>query len=136
MRKRLELYLIIMILLISVTSTTSEAGQGGFLYANGSFTTINVPGATGGTYGGGIDNSGNMIVGNYIDGTGSHGFLYANGSFTTIDVPGDPNNTSARGINDSGEIVGYFTNVPESATMLLLCCSLIGLGGLRRRFNT
>jgi hypothetical protein len=59
-----------------------------------SFTTIDVPGATGGTSANGINNSG-QIVGSFSDASGSHGFIDTGGSFTTIDVPGATGGTSA-----------------------------------------
>jgi probable HAF family extracellular repeat protein len=83
---------------------TSNAGDRGFLYTAGSFTTINVPGAIG-TRAYGINDSG-QIVGL----AGNHGFLLDTASsFTTIDVPGAAS-TYATGINNSGQIVGsYFS---------------------------
>jgi probable HAF family extracellular repeat protein len=72
-----------------------------------SFTTIDVPGATGGTRGArGINDSG-QIVGSFYDGVRDHGFAYSGGRFTTIDVPGAFTNV-AFGINNSGQIVGSF----------------------------
>jgi uncharacterized membrane protein len=73
----------------------------------GSFTTIDVPGATR-TAAYGINNSG-QIVGWFRDALGDHVFLDTGGSFTTINAPG-ATNTYAYGINDSGQIVGYFTD--------------------------
>jgi probable HAF family extracellular repeat protein len=106
------------------------------------FTTIDIPGATGGTTGYGINDSG-QIVGGYSDSTGNHGFVYTAGSITTIAVPG-PFSTSANGINDSGQIVGYFKNcceihgflatpTPEPGTLPLLIGCLIGLAVVLHR---
>jgi probable HAF family extracellular repeat protein len=76
-----------------------------FLYANGSFTTIEVPGVTI-TEAFGINDSGD-IVGSYRDNMGmTHGFLYSNGKFTTLDFPG-ASVTVAYDINNLGTIVGY-----------------------------
>ncbi|MGO9211424.1 MAG: hypothetical protein ACLPXM_13295 [Terriglobales bacterium] len=76
----------------------------GFLFSNGSYSTIDVPGATN-TSLFGINNLGD-IVGDYIDTSGvTHGFLMSNGSVTTLDFPG-ATNTNAQGINDTGKIVG------------------------------
>src|SRR4029077_5937652 len=70
----------------------------GFLDTGGSFTTIDVPGATN-TNAYGINNSG-QIVGWFRDGLGDHVFLDTGGSFTTINAPG-ATSTYAYGINDS-----------------------------------
>lgn len=76
----------------------------GFQFSNGSYTMINVPGATN-TSLFGINNRGD-IVGDYIDANGvTHGLLVRNGSFITIDFPG-ATNTNAQDINDNGDIVG------------------------------
>ena len=78
----------------------------GFLFSEGSFSTIEPPGAQASTaYG--INNAG-QIVGSYLalDGT-YHGFLLSNASFTTIDFPG-ASQTVPQGINDAGQIVGYY----------------------------
>jgi len=76
----------------------------GFQLSNGTYTYIDVPGATN-TSIFGINNLGD-IVGDYVDASGvQHGFVMSNGIVTTIDFPGSTN-TNAQGINDSGEIVG------------------------------
>jgi probable HAF family extracellular repeat protein len=81
-------------------------GIHGYLDSGGSFTSINVPGASN-TYLSGI-NAGGQIVGNFNDATGrSHGFLDSGGSFTSISVPGALN-TSANGINAGGQILGGY----------------------------
>jgi len=82
----------------------NSPGFQGFVFSNGSYTTINVPGATN-TSLFGINNLGD-IVGDYIDASGAtHGLLMSNGNITTIDFPGSTN-TNAQDINDNGEIVG------------------------------
>src|SRR6266545_3274488 len=70
------------------------------------FTTLDVPGSTGGTTAFGINTSG-QIVGAYGDGGGQHGFLLSGGSYTTLDVPGSTA-TAATGINASDQIVGIY----------------------------
>jgi probable HAF family extracellular repeat protein len=80
-----------------------STGAHGFLYSGGSFTTIDVPGATTGTTVAFGINDASEVVGSFYDGAGSHGFLYSGGSFTAIDVPGL---AVAFGINDVGQIVG------------------------------
>jgi uncharacterized membrane protein len=109
------------------------AGWHGFLLDQGSYTTLDVPGAIR-TFATGINASG-QIVGSYDDAAGTHGFLLDQGSYTTLDfVPSGINNlgqivggnllydqgcyitldvpgsrgTSASGINDSGQIVGGY----------------------------
>jgi probable HAF family extracellular repeat protein len=78
----------------------------GFLYSNGTYTTINDPLATTSSIAYGINDAG-QIIGDYED--GNHGFLYnpSSGTFTTLNNPGN-NGTFWRGINASGQIVGYF----------------------------
>jgi probable HAF family extracellular repeat protein len=74
-----------------------------FLFANGNYTTLDLPGSYG-TSANGINTSG-QIVGDYGDTAGHHGFLLDQGSYITLDVPGAIW-TYAQGINDSGQIVG------------------------------
>jgi probable HAF family extracellular repeat protein len=93
----------------------------GFIYKQGTFTTLDFPGAMGTTLLG-VNNSGAM-VGAYADASFAlHGFLYRNGTFTTIDAPGAGTNraagcpfsgsegTLATGISASGAIVGSTCN--------------------------
>lgn len=77
------------------------------------FTTIDVPGASG-TLAAGI-NAGGQIVGIYYDSGGNpHGFLLKRSNFVTVDVPGSlvgvPGKlpTEANGINPAGDIVGDY----------------------------
>ena len=89
-------------------------GRHGFLYRNGTFQTIDVPGAYS-TSATGINARG-QIVGSFFVETGSergsHGFIYDDGVYTTFDVPGagtvNGAATRAFGINNRGEIVGSF----------------------------
>jgi probable HAF family extracellular repeat protein len=83
----------------------------GFLRtSNGSFATIDVPGAAI-TIGEGINNPG-TIVGVYVtNGNNLHGFVLNNGAFMTVDVPdqsGNAQQTEINSINAKGEIVGYY----------------------------
>jgi len=76
-----------------------------FLYASGSFSSLNYPGAQE-TFAYGINDSG-QVVGWYEDGTGrEHAFLYSSGTFTSFNYPGAT--TYAYGLNDMGDIVGSF----------------------------
>jgi hypothetical protein len=101
----------------SYTFTCSGSNHG-FLYAGGSFSTLDFPGASpgGSTEAFGINSSGNIVgrygtSGPYVE---NNGFLLASGSFTTIDVPGAVL-TSAIGINDTGTITGWYE---DSASIL------------------
>jgi probable HAF family extracellular repeat protein len=85
----------------------------GFLYANGSYVTLDVPSATA-TRALGINDAG-QIVGSYDNAGGHHGFLYSNGVYTSIDdpqagpMPGQ-GTYAASGINNVGNIVGYYSD--------------------------
>jgi len=91
----------------------------------------------------GINNLGD-IVGDYVDAGGvMHGFLDANGMFTTIDAPG-ATSTTANGINDQNQVVGFYTDandntigfvtqVPEPASLLLVSAGLAAVGVTRRK---
>lgn len=73
----------------------------------GTFTTIDVPGATS-TVAFGINNAG-TIVGRYASGGRTHGWVRtADGEITTIDYPG-AGFTVAGAINNRGDIVGWYT---------------------------
>jgi probable HAF family extracellular repeat protein len=75
----------------------------GFLYSDGNFTTVDVPGMIGQTNAYGINNA-SEIVGI----AGTHGFLYSRGIYTILDAPdGTVPVTTTQGINNEGQIVGY-----------------------------
>jgi hypothetical protein len=76
--------------------------QYGFLYNNGIYTTINIPGVV-------AINSGGQIIGF----NGTTGFVYSKGTYTTIDVPGS-NITDPISINKAGQIVGDERPATES----------------------
>ncbi len=76
----------------------------GFLYNNGTWTTLDYPSAAS-TTAYGINASGE-IIGTYTDSSGNvYGFLYNNGVWTTINDPSGTAGTSPFGINDAGVIV-------------------------------
>jgi hypothetical protein len=78
------------------------------LATQGTFTTIDFPGATF-TNVTGI-NPGGDIVGTYTSADDvDHGFLLSGGEFTSIDVPG-ATFTGADKINSGGDIVGTYTS--------------------------
>ncbi len=81
----------------------------GFIYTNGVFSQIDVPGAAF-TEAFDINNIGQIVGAFFPESTGaSHGFLFSAGSFKQLDVPGALN-TDPKGLNDSGQIVGNFTS--------------------------
>src|SRR5262249_20920910 len=96
-----------------VGNYTDTGAVHGFLYSNGTYTTLDDP--SGRTIALGINNLG-QIVGEYGDASNTaHGFLYSNGTYTTLDDPlanltGNGNGTLAQGINDAGQIVGSYDN--------------------------
>jgi probable HAF family extracellular repeat protein len=148
---------------ITIATGINDAGQivgwyqdslGGsaFLYNGGSYTTLNVPGATGATIAEGINDSG-QIVGWYQDASGNHGFRYSGGAYTTIDDPSSPLGlTMAWGINNAGQIAGYYgdngTNpsgahgflatptsaaaIPEPTSWAMILSGFCGLGVVMR----
>src|SRR5258708_14162941 len=81
----------------------SEANSSGFLYSGGTFTNLQVPGAS---YTGPIGiNDFDKIVGFYHVGgsTNFNGFVYSNGTYTTLTAPGGP--TIPYAINNLRQIV-------------------------------
>lgn len=88
----------------------ASATRLGFLYHDGSFTTLIVPGATGEELGVAFAlNNEDEIVGRYTTGSTSRSFIYANGIYTTLDGPLAASGSEATGINDDGAIVGSYT---------------------------
>jgi probable HAF family extracellular repeat protein len=87
---------------------TDTNGTHGFVFNNGSYSAVDVPGALW-TAAYGINNTG-QIVGGFgasENPDGRHGFLISGGSISTIDVPGSTD-TIARGVNSRGQIVGDY----------------------------
>ena len=76
----------------------------GFLYSNGTFTTIDpAPSHYSGAQG--INDLGE-IVGTFVDTANkTHGFIYQSGTFTTFDAPGSIG-TELYGVNRTGTVVG------------------------------
>jgi uncharacterized membrane protein len=93
--------------LCSLVAMALSAGVMGLANADYIFTTIDVPGAIGGTYPTGINNAG-QIVGAYLLGGDNAGtFLLSGGTYTSLNVPG-ADATGANGINNLGQIVGAY----------------------------
>jgi hypothetical protein len=94
------------------TKPAYDAAAHGFIYQNGTFTTVDGPGAVN-TYLSAINNNGE-IVGYYSTPDknafpfpyDTHGLVYDHGTMTTLDNS-DNTNTIFTGINDAGVIVGY-----------------------------
>lgn len=90
---------------LGIFSLVQSAWADSFLFSNGAYKVINVPGANRDTTVAQDINNRGEIVGTFSDSTGTHGFLDVNGVFTRIDFPGSMF-TEAYGINNSGQIVG------------------------------
>jgi probable HAF family extracellular repeat protein len=85
----------------------SNNQQHGFLYDNGVFTSVDVPGASI-TSATGINDYGH-VVGFYEDDAGVHGFVDDGETVAPIDAPyPDVSSTSALGMNNGGDIVGMY----------------------------
>jgi hypothetical protein len=134
---------------VSVPGTGLSGGGllGGGYFVFPTYTTLNDPNATSGTYATGINNNG-LITGYYIDALGTHGFIYNGSTYTTIDDPfGVTGTTKAIGINDNGQVVGQFndatgythsfiasqTAVPIPGAFWMFLTGVVGLLGLKRR---
>jgi uncharacterized membrane protein len=93
-----------------VWTYNSGIGDHAFLLSGGTFTTLDAPTGTLGTFARGINASG-QIVGDYRNGIGNgdHGFLLSGGTYTTLDPTGSTR-TQAFGINASGQVVGFYND--------------------------
>jgi uncharacterized membrane protein len=116
------------------TSLAAEAASfpfGAYLYSDGVFMQIEVPGSSL-TRVGGINDEGE-IVGSYDDDTGTHGFFRdTDGTFTTLDFPG-ATGTGAGGINNDGDIVGGYTDATGNHAFLATPCESAHVRGKRLR---
>jgi len=104
------------------------AGVVYFIYSGGSFTPLAFPaGCTPDSI-----NDSDEIVGNCFKDGIFQGFLDKSGILTYIVYDGNSNlnDTLVSDINDSGEIVGTFSNVPESSTLSQLGIGLLFVAGL------
>jgi uncharacterized membrane protein len=72
-------------------------------FTQSTYTTLNDPAATIGTFANGINATG-QIVGSYLS-DAYHGFLLSGGKYTTLDDPLGTDGTFVNGINDIGQIV-------------------------------
>src|SRR6476620_3021801 len=91
-------------------SYTDSSGTHSFVYANGVYTRIALPGATS-TDAIEINDVG-QVAGNYRDGTGSHAFPDTNGTYTTIAAPlgsGQQASTSFSRLDNACEVLGTYS---------------------------
>ncbi len=88
-----------------VAGVTSGFHSYSLVYSNGTFTTLDVPGANI-TEAVSINDSG-QVAGSYGSSSLNRGFVYSNGAFTTLDVP-DATATRPTSINASGQVAGYY----------------------------
>jgi hypothetical protein len=78
----------------------------GFIYADGKFTDLRVPGSLG-TFPYRI-NSRRQVAGYFLDNTGhASGFVWTEGQYQPVNVPG-ASETFVYGMNEKGELVGSF----------------------------
>ncbi|CAD5375059.1 putative PEP-CTERM sorting domain-containing protein [Rubrivivax sp. A210] len=93
---------------IVVGTYRNSSGGHGFILDNGSYTTINVPGATNETLVTGINDAG-QLVGQYrrANTTNYLGFVKSGATFTLLDAAQAQPNTAANGINNAGQVVGF-----------------------------
>jgi hypothetical protein len=92
----------------------------GFLWKDGTFSTINYPNSKYGTVLTGVNNSG-TIVGNHLSTDRDLGFILQNGEFKAIVYPG-ANYTTAGGINNNGLISGQIHLTDKSALGYTAVC--------------
>jgi hypothetical protein len=95
-----------------VGTYADAAGFHGFIYANGSYTTVDAPQLDPTepphTLLSGINNTG-TIIGEVIEGSSFRGFALSGGSFHFLNAPGTTDNLTS-GINNRGDIVGQGFN--------------------------
>ena len=93
----------------NVVGMSFTQSLGGWLFHDGVFTPVNVPGASV-TSPRGVT-TGRVVTGTYLVGSGpaavAHGFRLRNGIYTTLDVPG-AEETSIGGMNEAGQLTGCF----------------------------
>jgi len=92
---------------VGVYNLTAGGANHGFVRtANGRFTAIDVPGATGTTPN--FINLQGVVGGSYLDSAGSsHGFVLNGGRYTTVNYPGALG-SGVSSINDLGELSGFY----------------------------
>jgi probable HAF family extracellular repeat protein len=96
-----------------IVGAYADIGNGthGYVYNQGSYTTLDVPGGTT-TQAWGINNKGQVsgLYASALPGRPNlHGFLLTDAGYTTLDDPLGPGETIATGLNDRGQVVGYYS---------------------------
>jgi hypothetical protein len=94
---------------------TDSAGSHAFLYSNGNYTTLAVPGSQSTTLS--EINNGGQVLGTYTDPSGTHSFVYTNGMYTETAFPG-AGSTTASAINDAGQVAGSYSDAAGSHVFL------------------
>ena len=109
----------------TLTGPAATPGTHGFLFQDGVYTRIDVPGGTG-IVARGISDQG-VIVGHYVVSGVTHGFAYRDGEYTyPIDVPAslfdNPTSTArhtlAVRVSPAGDIVGCFHEANQTMTTM------------------
>ena len=85
-------------------------------FSNGSYNTLNFPGAQE-TMPAGINDSG-TVVGTISDYSGSHGFIYSSGKWAKVDYPGTSGMTQLLGISNGNVILGLSTSTESGFTFI------------------
>lgn len=81
-------------------------GQHAFLWDNGQFTELRVPGATGRSDVRQLNNNDQALMFASVDGVGSY-YLYTDGHYFRINSPAGYTWQSINGLNDNGELTGF-----------------------------
>ena len=98
--------------IVGTTTDSYTQVPSGFSYSGGTYTMINDPLGTNGTYVQEISESGEYIIGTYLD--GASGFIYSDGIYTTLNFTA--------------------SSVPEPTSLInLMIASLAGIGVLLLR---
>ena len=86
-----------------------STGQHAFLWDNGQFTELRVPGATGNSNVRQINNNDQALMFATVDGVGSH-YLYSAGNYFRINNPEGYTWQSVNALNDNGDLSGFAFN--------------------------
>jgi probable HAF family extracellular repeat protein len=100
------------------TYVDSNNVQRGYLYSNGTSTTLNAPAGVlpYNTQAFGINDNGQIAGEIFLSGSNSqnvNAYVYSNGTFTTLSAPFGSHTYYASGINNSGQVVGIFFGAPQ-----------------------
>jgi uncharacterized membrane protein len=99
-----------------------RSGAHGFMWKNGVFTNVNVPGAEA-TFPAKVSNKGD-IVGTFVDSAQfEHGFAFDKGRYSTID-PSGSQGTQVFALNNFDNILGFFATAKDNVVFKGFCSSL------------